>query len=255
MVSITETERYTEVLGSYDVLVAGGGVAGVAAALAAAREGAKVLLVERECIVGGLATAGLIAVYLPLCDGEGRQVSFGISEELLRLSILHGADGEEPSAWLNGGPPERRRERRYQVQFNPHFFALDMERLLLREGVSILYGTLICGALTESERITHVIAENKSGRVAYAVRSVVDATGDADVCKLAGAETVNFQQGNLLAQWYYYASKGAVGLRGLGAADIPEEEKKGRQVEMLTSRRFSGLDGEELSQMVQLGHE
>lgn len=69
--SIVESARQTEVLGKYDVLVAGGGIAGVAAAIAAAREGARVLLVERECIVGGLATAGLIAIYLPLCDGEG----------------------------------------------------------------------------------------------------------------------------------------------------------------------------------------
>ncbi len=55
--SIVERARHTEVLGEYDVLVAGGGIAGVAAALAAAREGARVLLVERECMVGGLATA------------------------------------------------------------------------------------------------------------------------------------------------------------------------------------------------------
>ena len=110
--SIVESARQTEVLGKYDVLVAGGGIAGVAAAIAAAREGARVLLVERECIVGGLATAGLIAIYLPLCDGEGRQVSFGISEELLRLSILHGADGDEPKAWLLGGTREEKREKR-----------------------------------------------------------------------------------------------------------------------------------------------
>lgn len=253
--SIVENARHTEVLGEYDVLVAGGGIAGVAAALAAAREGARVLLVERECIVGGLATAGLIAIYLPLCDGEGRQMSFGISEELLRLSILHGADGDEPKAWLSGGTREEKRAKRYQVQFNPHFFALDMERRLLEEGVSILYDTLICETVVAEDRITHVIVENKSGRTAYAVKSVVDATGDADICKLAGAETAQFQQGNVLAQWYYYASKGKIGLRGLGAADIPDEEKKEQQVELLVSRRFTGLDGEEISEMIQLGHE
>ena len=164
--SIVERARHTEVLGEYDVLVAGGGIAGVAAALAAAREGARVLLVERECMVGGLATAGLIAVYLPLC--------FGISDELLRLSILHGADGDEPKAWLSGGNREEKRAKRYQVQFNPHFFALDMERQLLAEGVSILYDTLICGTAVAEDRITHVVVENKSGRAAYAVKSVVD---------------------------------------------------------------------------------
>lgn len=64
-----------------DVLVAGGGVAGIAAALAAARGGAKVILLEKAFMLGGLATAGLVTIYLPLCDGMGRQVSFGLAEE------------------------------------------------------------------------------------------------------------------------------------------------------------------------------
>ena len=80
----------TEIKGKCEVLVAGGGIAGIAAALAAARTGADVLLLEREYILGGLGTAGIVTIYLPLCDGMGNQVSFGIAEELLRLSIQHG---------------------------------------------------------------------------------------------------------------------------------------------------------------------
>lgn len=87
---ITEPEREIPVIGEYDVAVCGGGVAGVAAALAAARHGAKVLLIEKQFALGGLATLGLVTVYLPLCDGLGKQVSFGIAEELLRVSIGHG---------------------------------------------------------------------------------------------------------------------------------------------------------------------
>ena len=82
---------------SCDVLVVGAGIAGVSAALAAARGGADVILAEREYAPGGMATLGLIAIYLPLCDGMGRQVSYGISEELLRLSIQYGADGPVPA--------------------------------------------------------------------------------------------------------------------------------------------------------------
>lgn len=65
----------------YDIAVCGGGFAGISAALAAAREGKKVILFEREYVLGGLGTAGLITIYLPLCDGYGHQVSFGIAEE------------------------------------------------------------------------------------------------------------------------------------------------------------------------------
>ena len=68
-----------------DCLVCGGGFAGISAALAAARLGKSVVLLEKTYMLGGLGTAGLIAVYLPLCDGRGHQVSFGIAEELLRL--------------------------------------------------------------------------------------------------------------------------------------------------------------------------
>ena len=91
------------VLDTCDVLIAGGGVAGVAAALSAARAGAKVTLIEREYALGGLATLGLITYYLPLCDGMGRQVSFGLAEELLRLSISQGAEGEYPQEWFENG--------------------------------------------------------------------------------------------------------------------------------------------------------
>ena len=73
----------------YDIAVCGGGFAGISAALAAARQGKRTLLLEKQFLLGGLGTAGLITIYLPLCDGFGHQVSFGIAEELLRLSIKH----------------------------------------------------------------------------------------------------------------------------------------------------------------------
>ena len=68
----------------YDVAVCGGGFGGIAAALAAARAGTKVILLEKLYMLGGLGTAGLVTIYLPLCDGMGRQVSFGIAEELVQ---------------------------------------------------------------------------------------------------------------------------------------------------------------------------
>lgn len=246
----------TKTTDSCDVCVAGGGIAGIAAALSAARGGAKVLLLEKEFMLGGLATAGLITIYLPLCDGMGNQVSFGIAEELLRLSIQHGAEAKYPKAWIENGSFEERRDgARFEVQYNPHIFAILAEQLLLKEGVRILYGTSVCAVHKSENKISHVIIENKSGRCAISVRSVVDATGDADICHFAEENTALFQQGNLLAGWYYYAASGKIFLRQMGASDVPEEYKKIQTApKPLVERRFSGLDGTELSEMVQLSH-
>ena len=122
---VTESSHKLSIAYEPDVLIAGGGIAGVAAALAAARNGATVLLVEKQCMVGGLATSGLVAEYLPLCDGMGHQVCFGIAEELLRLSLESGAKQPIPTAWLQDVPGEERKKMRYRVQFLPHQAILD----------------------------------------------------------------------------------------------------------------------------------
>lgn len=265
---IFEKERKTKVSRSCDVLVAGGGIAGIAAAIAAARNGKNVVLLEREYALGGMATLGLVTIYLPLCDGKGNQLVFGIGEELLKLSIKHGAEANYPGAWLDGGSREDRIRNRYITQFNPHLFALSVERLLITLGVEILYGTLACDAITENGNITSVIVENKSGRLAIEVESVIDCTGDADICDMAGAETVLYKAGNGLASWYYYYSEGKVSLKMFGLADIAQgktgknaggtesDEYKANMVESLDNKfRFSGVDGEELSMAVIIAHD
>ena len=97
---ITEVKQ-TAVCDEYDVIVVGGGVAGVSAALSAARNGAKVLLIEKTTVLGGLATAGLVILYFPLDDGCGHKVIGGVSEELLHASIKYGYDNL-PAAWKDG---------------------------------------------------------------------------------------------------------------------------------------------------------
>ena len=235
-----------------DVVVAGGGFAGIAAALSAARAGASVILLERGFLLGGLATAGLVTIYLPLCDGCGRQVSFGIAEELFRLSIEHGDDGRYPDAWLDGCDEEKRREQRYMVQFNPHFFAISAERELIKAGVKILYGTSIVSVHREDDRVRAVVIEGKSGREAVEVkRSVVDCTGDADVCHMAGAPCRNYGRGNTLAAWYYADNGEGVRLKQLGFTDVSVDS--GEAV-ALGNARYTGLDTEELSHMTVDSH-
>ena len=247
----------TNVVDTCDVLVCGGGFAGISAALAAARLGKQVILLERTYMLGGLGTAGLITYYLPLCDGFGKQVSFGIAEELLKLSISMGAEDRYPANWLDSDDPAGRTEKtmRYETQYNAQLFALLAEQLLTKTGVKILYGYYAVGVSKENGRIQAVIVENKSGRQAIAVQSVVDATGDCDIALFADAPTATFQQGNVLAAWYYSTGESGYRLNCVGAADIPEDQKKNyNQVAPLIPRRFTGLDANELSEMVQLSH-
>ena len=92
----------TKQMAEYDVIVVGGGVSGVAAAVAASRNGAKTLLMEKTVMLGGLATAGLISWYEPLCDGEGNQMIYGIAEELIKLSVKYGFENL-PAKWGGEG--------------------------------------------------------------------------------------------------------------------------------------------------------
>lgn len=242
----------TKITDKYDVIVAGSGIAGISAALAAARQGAKTLLIENSYILGGLATSGLVTIYLPLCDGLGKQISFGICEELIRLSIKHGAEARYNKAWFENGSDEEKKKSRFQVQFNPNFFAMEAEKLLLESKVTILYGTKLCNAVKSNGKITHIIVENKSGRQAFSCGAAIDCTGDADLFEYAKLSTKQFEAQNILAGWYYYFSKGSVGLRMLGFAENPDDDNDAAAP--LTIRRFTGLDAMDNSEMVQMSH-
>ncbi len=174
----------------YDVIVAGGGVAGVAAALAAAETGAKVALVEKTVFFGGLATTGLVYAYLQLCDGKGTQVSYGLAEKLLWASIKYGPDSLKKRDW--GQSPWKAEDGRYSTIFSPASFILAMDELLEKTGVDCWLDTLLCNVETDPEhRVTAIFVENKSGRIRMEASAFVDATGDADLVRRAGGATVD----------------------------------------------------------------
>ena len=257
MAKILEPAKELNISGSFDTVVVGGGFAGVAAALAAARGGNKVLLCERVFMLGGLGTAGLVTIYLPLCDGRGHQVSFGIAEELLKVSIQDGYEDRYPKPWLEGGTAEEKAAQRYLVRYNAAACAIAYEKLLLDEGVKILYGTTVCDTIVENGVITHLIVENKSGRSAIACGNVIDCSGDADVARFAGEETAQYGRGNILAAWYYHTDEEGNKLQMLGFSDANIEKgskRVGENEAMANKRRYVGLEAEEITDFVISSH-
>lgn len=175
----------------YDLVIAGGGVAGCAAALAAARRGLKCAVIEKTVSAGGLATNGLVLVYLPLCDGAGHQVSFGITEELLHACNTYGP--HEVPEWQDGSG-------RFQVYFSPASLILALDELLLKAGVDLWFDTVLIGASSDkNKRVRSIEVWNKSGRIEIFADCFIDATGDADLAYLAGNKCLSAT--NSLVTW------------------------------------------------------
>jgi hypothetical protein len=174
----------------YDVVVAGGGCAGVVAALAAARNGAKTLLIERAGYLGGMLTGGLVHSLhgyrlhkdymkrLPVESWETPLVVKGITLEILkRLQDANGTANKE-----HYGDPSVRENYDAEVMM----YVLD--QMMEEEGVKVLYNTFAIGTCKDGNRVTGIMIVNKSGRQVVNAGVVIDATGDADIAAEAGVE-------------------------------------------------------------------
>jgi hypothetical protein len=173
--TIQEPARDVRVAGHFDVVVCGGGPAGLIAAVAAARNGAKTLLIERYGFVGGMSTSALVT---PISEFRhfGKQHIGGIPLELLKKA----ADLDGANVALESG----------NFPVNDEILKLAAQRLLLESGVTLLYHSWFSDCVMADGRVTHVVVQNKSGRVAYAARVFIDCTGDADLVRAAGFPTV-----------------------------------------------------------------
>lgn len=165
---LVELQRTIPVVGSTDVLVCGGGPAGIAAALAAARAGASVQLIEVAGCLGGVWTVGLLTKIL---DAENKS---GIMAELLREFSARGSAVASQSSG---------------TVYDPEIAKLVLEELCVEAGVKIRLHTRLVGAVTDDDnRVVAVLTESKSGREAWLAERFVDCSGDGDLAAHAGCQ-------------------------------------------------------------------
>lgn len=179
-----EFSKNLPVKGEYDVIVCGGGVSGVSAALSAVARGKSTLLIEKSTILGGLATLGLINLFVPLCNGRGKQIIFGRCERWVRESAKYGYDTIHED-WKDG-EPKTATEARYISWFPPYIFAMQLTEEIVSSGVYLKFDCNAVEPIMDGNICKGVVTFSKSGLEYYTCKMLIDTTGELDVMRRAG---------------------------------------------------------------------
>jgi len=178
--SITEPARNTPIFGEYEIVVLGGGPAGIAAAAASGALGRRTLLIERYGFLGGMGTAAGVTNFCGLyanVHGDIRQVVHGVADDLLgRIAALGG---------LN--VPHLIFGKTKAQAYDTAAYKCAADDLLLARGVDVLFHALAAGTVMDGARIDALLVETKSGRVAVRGQIFIDCSGDGDLAAFAGA--------------------------------------------------------------------
>jgi FAD dependent oxidoreductase len=194
---VHEAARAIPVFRDCDVLVVGGGPSGTAAAVAAARTGADVVLLERYNHLGGLSTGGLVIWIDRMTDWSGTQVIRGIANDLLDRLPKDAIAGPPRALWGSADEATaaywRERTAAYHgivtwsPTIDPEHLKLASQELVLESGVQLLLHGMGTAPILEDGAVAGVVFESKEGRLAIRARVTVDCTGDGDIFGRAGA--------------------------------------------------------------------
>ena len=172
----------------YDVIVIGGGTAGVIAAIAAARNGAKTLIIEKNSYLGGVAATGI--PFLGIYDGRDRRVNAGIPQELVERMCREGGclDGVFGATWMDP-------DYRFSITpFDQECYKYVAQEMVLEAGAEILFHSFVGDVKMNGSAIESIEVVNKSGKTQYAAKVYIDTTGDADIAFRAGVPMVEKQE-------------------------------------------------------------
>jgi 2-polyprenyl-6-methoxyphenol hydroxylase-like FAD-dependent oxidoreductase len=195
--TLREPARDIPVYRSCDVLVVGGGPSGTAAAVAAARTGAEVILLERYNHLGGLSTGGLVIWIDRMTDWTGQQVIRGFAEEIIDRLPADAVAGPAREEWGSRDPARAAHWSQRTAAYHgiitwsptvdPERLKLASQDIVVEEKVRLVFHSWVATPLLEDGKVRGAIFESKAGRQAVRARVVVDATGDGDLFARAGA--------------------------------------------------------------------
>ena len=196
---VTMPAEEAPVFATTDVLVVGGGPAGTTAAVAAARTGADVILVERYNHLGGLSTGGLVIWIDRMTDWDGRLVIRGLAEELIDRLPADAVKGPDRALWgsreeaaVSEWAPRASAHHgavTWAPMIDPEWLKLASLAMITEAGVDVLLHSWASQPIVEDGRLAGAIVESKQGRVAVKAKAVVDASGDGDMFARAGEGT------------------------------------------------------------------
>jgi len=183
---VKENAKEIPVIKEVDVAVVGGGPAGIGAAIAAAKNGAHTVLIERYGFLGGMATAGLLPVITGTNSKEERIVK-GVCQDLIdRMVEIGGAIDRNELPYPDSS----------QVTYEAQCFKYVADQMMREAGVEVFLHSFFCDVIVEDEIIKGIIIESKSGRQVILAKVVIDATGDGDVAARAGAPYEKGREGD-----------------------------------------------------------
>lgn len=226
-----ELKKEIDFENQYDVVVAGGGPAGCAAASAAARSGAKTLLIENTGALGGMGTNGLIPAWCPFSDREKviyKGIAFEVFEKL-------------------------RAQMKFIEQSRVNWVAISSEKLkrvyddlVSESGADIWFNTFVCDAQRNGDKVEKIIVANKNGLQAIGAKIFIDTTGDGDLAAFAGAEfEKGDEDGNLQAATLCFKMAN-IDTDNFSANVLPPESEKSPIYDILKSGKYPDIIDEHL---------
>lgn len=242
---VVQPERKIPIYTDTDVLIVGGGAAGFAAAIAASKAGAKTLLIERYGYLGGLWTGGLVLIVLGTHGTEKgvlKKMLGGIGDELLLRHTLF------DSSIIDYAPGN------FNPTTDPESTKYIMDQMVIENKVNVLFHSYAVDVIMKENTLKGVIFDSKSGRQAILAKTVIDTTGDADICALAGCE--HFIVNNTIGMVHRLGSMDQISESKITEAGLPnfgglKEPQKGFKWKNMAGPIANGLDVEVLSKLEQ----